>query len=358
MAVRKKFQVFVSSTYLDLQSERQAAVQAILEAGHIPAGMELFGSGDESQKDVIKRWIDESDIYMLILGNRYGSLQPGSKKSYTQWEYEYAVSKKMPYFAIVISDEASLRRKVEHDLVKEWRAFRKLVTSRVVEFWNDERDIQIKIFKKLGTYTFENKLVGWVPGNSVVDTDQMASELTRLSKENEELRTKLAARSKVLSNKFTFAEMLSLLVKTPIFRIDDEIDNLLNSIAASFGRSERSLLDYFIFLGIQIQQNRRMYVSAEFPGLNTLVSYRLVEQYTEGTHFIDGWYGDVPVTLSNAGREFLMNLDIHQFAEPGVTYEKALITHLVKAHEDADEVRKAEKKKPARKKSSHGSEEV
>jgi hypothetical protein len=55
---KKKFQVFVSSTYTDLLEERQAAVQAILTAGHIPAGMELFAAGDEAQMDVIKRWID------------------------------------------------------------------------------------------------------------------------------------------------------------------------------------------------------------------------------------------------------------------------------------------------------------
>lgn len=67
----KKLQVFVSSTYTDLIQERQAAVQAILSAGHIPARMELFSAGDESQMTVIKRWIDESDVYLLILGSRY-----------------------------------------------------------------------------------------------------------------------------------------------------------------------------------------------------------------------------------------------------------------------------------------------
>jgi len=40
----KKYQIFVSSTYEDLKDERQAAVEAILLAGHIPAGMELFSS--------------------------------------------------------------------------------------------------------------------------------------------------------------------------------------------------------------------------------------------------------------------------------------------------------------------------
>jgi len=48
MTIHKKLQVFVSSTYRDLKPERQAAVEAILKAGHIPAGMELFSAGSES----------------------------------------------------------------------------------------------------------------------------------------------------------------------------------------------------------------------------------------------------------------------------------------------------------------------
>ena len=51
----RKYQVFVSSTFDDMRAERQAAVEAILEAGHIPAGMELFTAGDESQLETIKR---------------------------------------------------------------------------------------------------------------------------------------------------------------------------------------------------------------------------------------------------------------------------------------------------------------
>ena len=52
----KKLQVFVSSTFTDLILERQAAVEAILLSGHIPAGMELFSAGNESQMEVIKKY--------------------------------------------------------------------------------------------------------------------------------------------------------------------------------------------------------------------------------------------------------------------------------------------------------------
>ncbi|MGV2068965.1 DUF4062 domain-containing protein [Agrobacterium sp. 22-226-1] len=92
--MKKKLQVFVSSTFTDLQTERQAAVQAILKAGHIPAGMELFTASDKSQWEIIKRWIDESDVYMLILGGRYGSVDKETGVSYTEMEYDYAVTQK------------------------------------------------------------------------------------------------------------------------------------------------------------------------------------------------------------------------------------------------------------------------
>src|SRR5258708_29322574 len=104
--IKKRLQVFVSSTFSDLREERQAAVEAILSAGHIPAGMELFAAGDESQMEVIKQWIDESGVYLLILGGRYGSIDPKSGKSYTQLEYEYALDNGKPLFACVIHNQA------------------------------------------------------------------------------------------------------------------------------------------------------------------------------------------------------------------------------------------------------------
>jgi len=72
--MRKRHQVFVSSTYTDMRPERHAAVESILKAGHIPAGMELFTAGDQIQiqLQVIRRWIEESDAFLLILGGRYG----------------------------------------------------------------------------------------------------------------------------------------------------------------------------------------------------------------------------------------------------------------------------------------------
>jgi hypothetical protein len=45
MHVQKKFQIFVSSTFVDLEDERRAVIEAILDLGHIPIGMEAFQAG-------------------------------------------------------------------------------------------------------------------------------------------------------------------------------------------------------------------------------------------------------------------------------------------------------------------------
>ena len=74
--VNKKYQVFVSSTYVDLVPERQEIMNALLELDCIPAGMELFPAADEDQWSLIKGVIDECDYYIVVIGGRYGSLGP------------------------------------------------------------------------------------------------------------------------------------------------------------------------------------------------------------------------------------------------------------------------------------------
>ena len=168
---RMKLQVFVSSTYMDLIEERQAAVEAILDAGHIPAGMELFKAG-KSQMKTISRWIDDSDVYMLILGGRYGSIEEESGLSYTQLEYEYALSKNMPVFAIVLDDsflftKAATKGKnaiFEIDNNDKYNSFKKIVLSKIVKKANDTSSIKTIIHSMLNEIVNDSEynLSGWV----------------------------------------------------------------------------------------------------------------------------------------------------------------------------------------------------
>ena len=55
--MKKKYQVFVSSTYEDLKEERAAVAQCLLNIGCIPVGMEQFPASNMSQMEYIKKML-------------------------------------------------------------------------------------------------------------------------------------------------------------------------------------------------------------------------------------------------------------------------------------------------------------
>lgn len=195
--MRKKLQIFISSTYVDLQEERQAAVEAILASNNIPAGMELFKAGNNSQWDTIKKWINDSDIYMLILGGRYGSIEPNSKKSYTQLEYEYALSINIPVFAVILSEDFLNNKTqkdgtaIEHQNKYLYDEFKNLVMKKMIKSVDDCKDIKLAIFESISELKEENDFEGWTRGISNSTYTNLTEQNASLIKENNELKEQL-----------------------------------------------------------------------------------------------------------------------------------------------------------------------
>lgn len=232
--MNKKLQVFISSTFIDLKEERQAAVSAILKAGHIPAGMELFKAADKSQWEIIKRWIDDSDVYMLILGGRYGSIDPKTGVSYTELEYDYAVETNKPLFAVVI-EESALEEKVktngldflERERPSELKLFKEKVLQNMSSFFHDLKDIRLTVMESLPEIAQMNNLSGWVSGDEVPDVQGLIKEVNELrerikdlEKENNQLRLAKGNESS-LNN---FEELLKLLTSIKV-KIPKEVSN-------------------------------------------------------------------------------------------------------------------------------------
>ncbi len=252
MAKDKKYQIFISSTYLDLIEERQMAVQSIIKMGHIPAGMELFKAG-ASQWQTITKWIDESDIYVLILGGRYGSINEHEGKSYTQLEYEYALSKGIPVFAIVLKDDFLQEKEnnkkddkieiFEKENIEKYNKFKKLVLSKVVAFAEDIKDIQIEIPNNVNTIARERKLEGWSKGSdteSYIDALKenmlISKEKQKLMQENQKLKEKIKKLEEDKKEKFscglTFEELVNTLKNIEI-KVPKEISKKTKEITMS-----------------------------------------------------------------------------------------------------------------------------
>lgn len=245
--MKKKLQVFVSSTFKDLKEERQAAVSAILMLGHIPAGMELFTANDKSQWETIERWIDESDVYILILGGRYGSIDEATGKSYTEKEFDYAVKKKKPLFSIDINEKA-LNEKIQKlgaDVIelehqKELKAFRTKVHKKMISFYDDIKDIQLAIMKSLPPIESRNDISGWISGAEVPDTEPLINKITALIAENDKLKKEnsklLGLQGRQTANKSEHEETSDKLSKIKI-KVPD--------IITKKGEVDYSLLDIF-----------------------------------------------------------------------------------------------------------------
>ena len=169
----KKYQVFISSTFMDLQEERSNVAKALLEMNCIPSGMENFPAVDMEQFEFIKTIIDECDYYILIVAGRYGSISP-TGISYTEMEYDYAVSKNIKVIAVVHSDTNSISKansETTPEIIKKLEEFTtKVKTGRVVKFYKHANEIAGIIALGLTSTIKRYPMPGWVRG------DQAASE--------------------------------------------------------------------------------------------------------------------------------------------------------------------------------------
>lgn len=145
--------------------ERQQATQAVLEMNHMPAGMELFPASDLSQWELIKTVINESDYYVVIVGGRYGSVHEQTGLSFTEMEYDYAVTSAIPVLGFVRKDVSLLPAMyVEGEPSKRAKldAFRNKVMSRTCRVFAEPIELGMLVMKSLMSETRTNPRTGWV----------------------------------------------------------------------------------------------------------------------------------------------------------------------------------------------------
>lgn len=165
--MKQKYQVFVSSTYVDLKKEREEIRNAIIKMGHIPVGMEYFPASNKTQWDFIKNLIDESDYYILIIGGRYGSEEDGSGISFTQKEFQYAKDTDKPLLVFILdrnSKHPSLRYAEKEETVQQkMRNFIDLAqTNRLCRYWTTAAGLVADVIISLYHEIEETPQVGWV----------------------------------------------------------------------------------------------------------------------------------------------------------------------------------------------------
>ena len=100
----ERFRVFISSTFIDLQEYRQAVFSSILALGNTGEDMVHWSADERSAAAASRSRVQESDVLILLLAHRYGSIPEGSTESIVEAEYNAACSSNTPVLAFLIDE--------------------------------------------------------------------------------------------------------------------------------------------------------------------------------------------------------------------------------------------------------------
>ncbi|UFP96437.1 DUF4062 domain-containing protein [Gloeobacter morelensis] len=147
--------VFVSSTWLDLQPERQA-IEQTLQRFHETKfnGMEHFGSRDETTRAASLSEVDKSDLYVGVIGSRYGS-------GITEAEYRRARERRLPCFIYCKEDSAVAGKWQEADLAKAEKLtalVKELRSNHTITTFTQPDELAVSLAVDLHRWLFEEYL--------------------------------------------------------------------------------------------------------------------------------------------------------------------------------------------------------
>lgn len=167
--MKKKYQVFVSSTYKDLMEERHAVMQVLLDNDCIPVGMEQFPASDMSQMAYIEKMLEDCDYYILILAGKYGSVDSDGI-GFTEKEYDFAISKGIPVLSFVIKEIGNLpsskceETEKQRELLSVFRE--KVCRNKLVKFYQNSSELKAEVATAINHAKADFPAIGWVRGTN------------------------------------------------------------------------------------------------------------------------------------------------------------------------------------------------
>lgn len=168
----RKYSVFLSSTFEDLKDVRKDVMTRLFMNGYLVNNMESFKARSQRSWDVIQESIRDSDLFVMIIAGRYGSIVDGEDISFTEKEYNYAVAQGIPVLSFIRNknkifavdyDEGEKRRKL-NDFIERIRK------NKLVAEWNDSEDLQVSIVDSLrNEIDADGSIRGWVKSTRAVE---------------------------------------------------------------------------------------------------------------------------------------------------------------------------------------------
>ncbi len=145
------YRAMISSTTKDMLEHRRQALDACMRQDFFPVMMEHL---PPSPDDAVRRslsLVDEADVYVLVLGLRYGEIPRGYEKSYTHLELDRAIKRGVPVLVLLTSPqhlfiEADIDVGVAGERV---RRLREEVRRHGVSYFSSSEDLRSQLIDGL-----------------------------------------------------------------------------------------------------------------------------------------------------------------------------------------------------------------
>jgi hypothetical protein len=155
------FKIFISSTKEDLESYREAVrkkLEELKEEFDIEViGMEDFGARTESPLETSLAEVSQSDMYIGIIGMRYGTVDETTQKSIVQLEYEKAIEKQLPIRVYIIDGKKGRipPDSVQCEKIQQLNEFKAKLRKHTTPPFTTEEDLASRIELDIRKYLQE-----------------------------------------------------------------------------------------------------------------------------------------------------------------------------------------------------------
>lgn len=227
--------VFLCSTFSDLVEEREAVLEAVRKLQLQHDSMEFFGARPDVPLKTCVEEVRKSDILVVVVGHRYGSLVPGLGISFSEAEYEEGFRLGKPCLIYMRDDGVPvLPRHIENDPDKLRQLFRwkgLLHERHTVAHFSDGKDLAKRVAVDLShtMQAVEGSDQSHSTGLTASDIKELLAESAELHVSREFLLTTIRRAMRAAATSSTTKPRVFLCHSHPDTKIVQEVAGLLRA---------------------------------------------------------------------------------------------------------------------------------
>ena len=175
---------FISSTFTDLKHERQVITQLFKDLNIVPQALDTRPACNNSSRNEIIDGIRESDFVVLIIGNKYGTIDKNftgsDKKSITWWEYDVALNTNTPIIPIFKNESAATDNNPEKEALLT--RFKNILTQKhSPQYFDTDQELYQKVLHSI-IPTYRNSIIkeSRLKSQLIIENETLKSENQKL----------------------------------------------------------------------------------------------------------------------------------------------------------------------------------